>query len=355
MSTCISRHGEFGSHEPDDAYVCKLCGVLDEDGMVDELRKLRADLASSNRRLEAQLNARGRVEEVLDAALGSNEEDGTGEGLAADVALVVHQRDEARAALAAAKPEGWESVAALQEAYTTTDGWLEDARQECKQLRAELAQAREAYELAHADRLARAQERDAALDTVNDLRAALLRIAGEIPRLDGLDEERVFKGLEWIHQRACAALDGAAPSAVEAPAPDQTRDEARESGQRYLVWSNKQHAWWGHRGTGYRQDVRQAGYFSLDQAQECITRRTWVPGGWSPEVAIPAPDRELFANPDIEDRLRQLAMVVTQSLGRRGSDEPADGARERQRASVLAAAPSGQTSDEASEVAHDGA
>lgn len=31
MSTCVSRHGEFGSHEPNENHVCKLCGVFDED------------------------------------------------------------------------------------------------------------------------------------------------------------------------------------------------------------------------------------------------------------------------------------------------------------------------------------
>lgn len=41
MSTCISRHGEYGFHTPDDEYTCTLCGVLDEAGLVDELRRLR--------------------------------------------------------------------------------------------------------------------------------------------------------------------------------------------------------------------------------------------------------------------------------------------------------------------------
>lgn len=43
-----------------------------------------------------------------------------------------------KAALAAAVPAGWESVAALQEAYTRTDQWLADAQAENKQLRAKL-------------------------------------------------------------------------------------------------------------------------------------------------------------------------------------------------------------------------
>lgn len=43
MSTCISFHGEFGSHTLDDAYTCTLCGVLDEDAMTAELRDLREE------------------------------------------------------------------------------------------------------------------------------------------------------------------------------------------------------------------------------------------------------------------------------------------------------------------------
>lgn len=42
MSTCISRHGEFGSHELDDLHTCTLCHVLDEDALRAELSRLRA-------------------------------------------------------------------------------------------------------------------------------------------------------------------------------------------------------------------------------------------------------------------------------------------------------------------------
>lgn len=45
MSTCISSHGEFGAHTPDGDYVCTLCGVLDEDGLIAELRNARARIA----------------------------------------------------------------------------------------------------------------------------------------------------------------------------------------------------------------------------------------------------------------------------------------------------------------------
>lgn len=40
MSTCISQHGEYSTHTPDDAYTCTLCGVLDEDGLLAEIERL---------------------------------------------------------------------------------------------------------------------------------------------------------------------------------------------------------------------------------------------------------------------------------------------------------------------------
>lgn len=45
MSTCISEHGEYGSHTLDADYVCTRCSVLDEDALIAELRALRARIA----------------------------------------------------------------------------------------------------------------------------------------------------------------------------------------------------------------------------------------------------------------------------------------------------------------------
>ena len=41
MSTCISRHGEFGSHMPNEDFVCQNCFALDEEGLRAEYRRLR--------------------------------------------------------------------------------------------------------------------------------------------------------------------------------------------------------------------------------------------------------------------------------------------------------------------------
>ncbi|MGC0251537.1 hypothetical protein [Pseudactinotalea sp. Z1748] len=42
MSACISRHGEYSSHDPDEDHICRLCEALDEDALITEVRALRA-------------------------------------------------------------------------------------------------------------------------------------------------------------------------------------------------------------------------------------------------------------------------------------------------------------------------
>jgi len=51
MSACISRHGEFGVHDIDADYVCKLCHALDEDALIVELNRLRADVKALRARV----------------------------------------------------------------------------------------------------------------------------------------------------------------------------------------------------------------------------------------------------------------------------------------------------------------
>lgn len=94
MSNCISRHGEFSEHHLDDSHTCTLCHVLDEEALRAELARLRAALADP-RRDPMYHDRYWQVQEVLDEALGPNEEDGTGQGIVAEVALVVQQREEA--------------------------------------------------------------------------------------------------------------------------------------------------------------------------------------------------------------------------------------------------------------------
>jgi hypothetical protein len=45
MSTCISERGEYSHHTPDDAHVCTRCHVLDEDAVIQELKRLREERA----------------------------------------------------------------------------------------------------------------------------------------------------------------------------------------------------------------------------------------------------------------------------------------------------------------------
>jgi hypothetical protein len=83
VSTCISRHGEFGSHQLVD-YVCTLCGVLDEDAMVGELQQMRAELATltaerDRAAIDAELLGIGRALNALDSD-------------ATEMLLIEHQR-----------------------------------------------------------------------------------------------------------------------------------------------------------------------------------------------------------------------------------------------------------------------
>lgn len=47
MSTCISRHGEYGEHILDDQHTCTRCSVLDEDALRGAQAHLRAELAKA--------------------------------------------------------------------------------------------------------------------------------------------------------------------------------------------------------------------------------------------------------------------------------------------------------------------
>ena len=44
--SCISRSGEFSEHKVNDEYVCTRCHVLDEDAIIEELHKVRNELAT---------------------------------------------------------------------------------------------------------------------------------------------------------------------------------------------------------------------------------------------------------------------------------------------------------------------
>lgn len=52
MSACISRHGEYSEHEPDDDLVCQLCGVLDEAELLARARRARGALAYIDKSLD---------------------------------------------------------------------------------------------------------------------------------------------------------------------------------------------------------------------------------------------------------------------------------------------------------------
>lgn len=61
MSTCISRNGEFGSHELDDDFICARCFVLDEDALIADRDRLRADLDELRALFDLQLRRMGEA------------------------------------------------------------------------------------------------------------------------------------------------------------------------------------------------------------------------------------------------------------------------------------------------------
>lgn len=73
MSTCISRHGEFGAHTLDDSHTCTLCHVLDEEALRAELERLRAALVRAEGLVEA--TTRWREGLPVDAAQWAVEAD----------------------------------------------------------------------------------------------------------------------------------------------------------------------------------------------------------------------------------------------------------------------------------------
>lgn len=49
MSVCISSRGEYSNHDPDENYRCKNCGVLDEEVVIEELKRLRKELSETEK------------------------------------------------------------------------------------------------------------------------------------------------------------------------------------------------------------------------------------------------------------------------------------------------------------------
>lgn len=105
----------------------QLCDV-DIPDLLDEVERLHAELA-----LAFSPGMYLDIQKVLDKALGTNEADGAGAGIVADIALVADrmrqaeaERDTARAALAEERARHGELVAEMQRARTAA----EDARAE---------------------------------------------------------------------------------------------------------------------------------------------------------------------------------------------------------------------------------
>ncbi len=80
----------------------------------------------------------------------------------------------------------------------------------------------------------------------------------------------------------------------------------------YLVWSNKQNAWWGPYGRYYTQDVWEAHRYTLQAAEHACTLRTQQPGKPSTEIAVKAPEcgRPPFTVEELRFLPQQMRMLI---------------------------------------------
>lgn len=79
----------------------------------------------------------------------------------------------------------------------------------------------------------------------------------------------------------------------------------------YVVWSNKQNAWWGPGGRYYTQDVWEAQRYTLQDAEHACSLRTWESGKVPPEVAVQAPES---GRPPLDAEEIQAAEVLMRRL-----------------------------------------
>lgn len=87
----------------------------------------------------------------------------------------------------------------------------------------------------------------------------------------------------------------------------------------YVVWSNKQGAWWGPYGRYYVHDIWDAQRYSLEDAEKACAMRTWPESTVPPEVAVRAPEsgRPPLTPDEVaaaDEAGRWLAAEVTQKV-----------------------------------------
>ncbi|MCR4297541.1 MAG: hypothetical protein NUV75_02125 [Gallionella sp.] len=61
----------------------------------------------------------------------------------------------------------------------------------------------------------------------------------------------------------------------------------RERSAGWLIWSNEHNAWWGPGCCGYPSDIASAGRYTLEQAINICTQRSWMLGHVPPETMVP--------------------------------------------------------------------
>ena len=102
----------------------------------------------------------------------------------------------------------------------------------------------------------------------NIISARIISVANQNQKYD------IDRDARFILKRSCAALG------VPAGLPDK-----------FLVWSNEHHAWWGPQERGYFFNIEQAGRYTHDEADEiCRGARSHTDETPAPEVMISEKD-----------------------------------------------------------------
>lgn len=136
--------------------------------LVTEVERLTAENAEVRQQADHHLGIRLEAEKVLDGELGTEEEDGAGEGFVADVALVVERLNDARAEIAKLHRE----LAVTNGKLGTRGGDISDLLDVNRRLTKENADLR--HDLAKAER----HDADVRLEAEADVRAELAEKAG---------------------------------------------------------------------------------------------------------------------------------------------------------------------------------
>lgn len=103
--------------------------------------------------------------------------------------------------------------------------------------------------------------------------------------------EPMLAGDSPLHVRYSRGIDQVRHAIARATPIDRLRAE-RDAQlnnpliSRWLIWSNEHSAWWGPLCCGYPDNIAAAGRYTIEQAVDICTQRSWMRGQIPPETMI---------------------------------------------------------------------